>query len=354
MEYDITIGMDLGNRKHVVCALDRAGKVLFRSEVANTPEALEAFFRQHAGATVAMETGLCCRWISALSAKCGCDTVVGNARKLAAIWTSKRKNDENDALMIARLARADRELFHPVALRDDEHHAMVQLLELREIAVAQRTRIVNSVRGMCKACGVFLRKCDAGCFLSAARDGIPAREAWKFEPLLAQLELLRETIRKYDELVRDYSRRHFGKESELLRTVPGVGEITSSAYVAHVPDAKRFGRARDAGCYFGLTPGQDQSGDGDAPKRITKTGSTMVRTLLVNAANCILRASAPDSALKRYGERICARGGKIARRKAKTAVARKLAVVMLAMLKSGRPYDDALAARFAPAAEPAF
>ena len=80
MENDITIGMDLGNRKHVVCALDRAGKVLFRSEVANTPEALEAFFRQHAGATVAMETGLCCRWISALSAKCGCDTVVGNAR----------------------------------------------------------------------------------------------------------------------------------------------------------------------------------------------------------------------------------------------------------------------------------
>ena len=183
---------------------------------------------------------------------------------------------------------------------------------------------------------------------------MPAREAWKFEPLLAQLELLRETIRKYDELVRDYSRRHFGKESELLRTVPGVGEITSSAYVAHVPDAKGFGRARDAGCHFGLTPGQDQSGDGDAPKRITKTGGTMVRTLLVNAANYILRASSPDSALKRYGERICARGGKVARRKAKTAVARKLAVVMLAMLKSGRPYDDALAARFAPAAEPAF
>ena len=188
MENDITIGMDLGNRKHVVCALDRAGKVLFRSEVANTPEALEAFFRQHAGTTVAMETGLCCRWISALSAKCGCDTVVGNARKLAAIWTSKRKNDGNDALMIARLARADRELFHPVALRDDGRHAMVQLPELREIAVAQRTRIVNSVRGMCKACGVFLRKCDAGCFLSAARDGIPAREAWKFELRIIHLQ----------------------------------------------------------------------------------------------------------------------------------------------------------------------
>jgi len=354
MDNDITIGLDLGNRKHAVCALDAAGKVLFRTEVANTPEALREFFSRHSGATVAMETGLCCRWISALSRECGCDTVVGNARRLAAIWTSKRKNDENDALMIARLARADRELFCPVALRDDEHHDMVQLLELREIAVAQRTRIVNSVRGMCKARGVFLRKCDAGAFLSVAREGIPGREAWKFEPLLAQLELLRATLKKYDDLVHEHSRRHFGEGVELIQSIPGVGEVTSCAFVAHIPDAGRFGRARDAGCFFGLTPGQDQSGDGDAPKHITKTGSTMVRTLLVNAANYILRASSPDTALRRYGERICARGGKVARRKAKTAVARKLAVVMLAMLKSGRPYDDGLAAKPREDAAPAF
>ena len=70
-----------------------------------------------------------------------------------------------------------------------------------------------------------------------------------------------------------------------------------------------------------------------------------MRHLLVTAANYILRASSPDTALKRHGERICARGGKVARRKAKTAVARKLAVVMLAMLKSGKAYDDGLAAK---------
>ena len=64
----------------------------------------------------------------------------------------------------------------------------------------------------------------------------------------------------------------------------------------------------------------------------------------MTAANYVLRASSPDTALKRHGERICARGGKVARRKAKTAIARKLAVVMLAMLKSGKAYDDGLAA----------
>lgn len=355
MENDITIGLDLGNKKHTVCALDRAGKVLWRREVANTPEALKPFFEANAGATVAMETGLCCRWISALAKSCGCDAIVGNARKLAAIWQSKRKNDENDALLIAKLARADRELFHPVELRDDERHGMVQLIELREVVVSQRTQAVNSVRGLCKAHGVFIRKCDASCFHKLAMESIPAGIMWMFKPMLRHLKELASTIKRYDVMLEKYAQAHFKDEVELLQTIPGVGPVTSCSFVAHVADSERFGSARDAGAYFGLVPGQDQSGDRDAPKRITKVGSALVRHLLVTAANHILRKSSPDTALKRHGEHICARGGRIARRKAKTAVARKLAVVMLAMLKSGKPYDDGRAAKSgsgdAPAAE---
>jgi len=347
----ITIGMDLGNRKHTVCALDQTGNVLWRKDVANTPEALKPFFEENAGATVAMETGLCCRWISALAKSCGCDVLVGNARKLAAIWQSKQKNDENDALLIAELARASRRLFHPVELRDDERHEMVQLIELREVAVSQRTQAVNSVRGLCKAHGVFIPKCDASCFHKVAADAIPDGMAWKFKPMLRHLKEVAATIKRYDAMLEEYAQKHFKEEVELLRTVPGVGPITSCAFVALIADPGRFGSARDAGAYFGLTPGQDKSGDKDAPKHITKTGSALMRHLLVTAANHILRASSPDTALKRHGERICARGGKVARRKAKTAVARKLAVVMLAMLKSGKAYDDGIAAVKAGAGE---
>ena len=347
----ITIGMDLGNRKHTVCALDQTGNVLWRKDVANTPEALKPFFEENAGATVAMETGLCCRWVSALAKSCGCDALVGNARKLAAIWQSKQKNDENDALLIAKLARADRELFHPVELRDDERHEMVQIIELREVAVSQRTQAVNSVRGLCKAHGVFIPKCDASCFHKVAADAIPDGMAWKFKPMLRHLKEVAATIKRYDAMLEEYAQKHFKEEVELLRTVPGVGPITSCAFVALIADPGRFGSARDAGAYFGLTPGQDKSGDKDAPKHITKTGSALMRHLLVTAANHILRASSPDTALKRHGERICARGGKVARRKAKTAVARKLAVVMLAMLKSGKAYDDGIAAVKAGAGE---
>ena len=347
----ITIGMDLGNRKHTVCALDQTGNVLWRKDVANTPEALKPFFEENAGATVAMETGLCCRWVSALAKSCGCDALVGNARKLAAIWQSKQKNDENDALLIAELARASRRLFHPVELRDDERHEMVQVIELREVAVSQRTQAVNSVRGLCKAHGVFIPKCDASCFHKVAADAIPDGMAWKFKPMLRHLKEVAATIKRYDAMLEEYAQKHFKEEVELLRTVPGVGPITSCAFVALIADPGRFGSARDAGAYFGLTPGQDKSGDKDAPKHITKTGSALMRHLLVTAANHILRASSPDTALKRHGERICARGGKVARRKAKTAVARKLAVVMLAMLKSGKAYDDGIAAVKAGAGE---
>ncbi len=347
----ITIGMDLGNKRHTVCALDQAGKVMWRREVANTPEALKPFFEGNAGATVAMETGLCCRWISALAKTCGCNVLVGNARKLAAIWKNKQKNDENDALMIAELARASRRLFHPVELRDDKRHEMVQVIELREVAVSQRTQAVNSVRGLCKAHGVFIPKCDASCFHKVAADAIPDGMAWKFKPMLRHLKEVAATIKRYDAMLEEYAQKHFKEEVELLRTVPGVGPITSCAFVALIADPGRFGSTRDAGAYFGLTPGQDKSGDKDAPKHITKTGSALMRHLLVTAANHILRASSPDTALKRHGERICARGGKVARRKAKTAVARKLAVVMLAMLKSGKAYDDGIAAVKAGAGE---
>jgi Transposase and inactivated derivatives len=158
--------------------------------------------------------------------------------------------------------------------------------------------------------------------------------------MIERLDTIAENIQQYDWKIRDYADAHFAAEVALLQTIPGIGLITSCAFVALAPNPRKFGSPRDAGCYFGLTSGQDQSGDKDAPMHITKAGNMMMRKLLTTAANYVLRETSADSALKRYGMRICARGGKIARRKAKTAVARKLSVIMMAMLQSGEPYRD--------------
>ena len=119
--------------------------------------------------------------------------------------------------------------------------------------------------------------------------------------------------------------------------------MTAAAFLAAAGDVSTFGSARDAGPYFGLVPRQGQSGETDRQLRISKEGNEIVRRLLVTAANYIMGPFGKDSDLRRHGMRIAERGGKNARRRAKVAVARKLAVVMLAVLKGRcayRPLKD--------------
>lgn len=342
-----TIGLDLGNTFNKAVGLDAGGNVVLREDLRNDAATMKAFFEAHRGATVAMETGTHCRWIAALAAECGCHPVVGNARKLRLISESSRKNDWADAQKLARLCRSDRSLLHPVELHDDRHHRLYQLLRQRDALVSMRTALVNQLRGFAKAGGTMLPRCDARSFLSL-RDSMPPEFLRDFKPLLKTLEDLAKRIAAAEAILAEFVRRHFRKTDELLQTVPGVGPVASAAFIALVPDPGRFKSAREAGPYFGLVPKQDQSGDGDRPCRITHEGSSFMRKTLVNAANALLRKSARDTALKRFGERLGRRGqGKVVRRKAKVALARKLAVTMLAMARSGEDYRDA------PAPEPA-
>src|SRR5882757_1148132 len=107
---NITIGIDLGDRKHAACVLSAAGDILAESEVINTRECLTAFAQQHPGATFVMETGTHSPWVSRLLEALGHRVYVANARKLRAISTSTTKSDQEDARMLARLGRADPKL----------------------------------------------------------------------------------------------------------------------------------------------------------------------------------------------------------------------------------------------------
>ena len=344
MNDGITIGMDLGNKKHKAVGMDSHGKVVFRVELPNTLEELRAFFGRNGGATVGMETGTHCRWISALAREMGCRSIVGNARKLRLIFESSRKNDWRDAETLAELCRTSKTLFHPVELRSNERHKLFQMLKVRDALVTSRTRMVNSLRGLCKANGVILPKCDAAA-LPRHAGLIPEGDRGMFEPLLAEIDALSRAIREYDFKIEEYVDGHFKEDVGLLRTIPGVGLVTGASFVANVPAAGGFARPRDAGPYFGLVPRLDQSGDSDNPRHISKEGNDMVRRNLVTAANYIMREASRETELKRFGMRIAGPGkGKVAKRRAKTALARKLAVTMAAMLKNRTPYNGAVEA----------
>jgi transposase len=113
-----------------------------------------------------------------------------------------------------------------------------------------------------------------------------------------------------------------------LRQVKGVGPITSLAYVLTLEDPHRFAKSRSVGAYLGLRPKQHQSGDRDPQLRISKQGDAFLRRMLVQASHYILGPFGPDTDLRRFGERLSARGGRLARKKARVAVARKLAVLL--------------------------
>jgi len=331
------IGMDMGDKNHKAIGLSEDGEVVDRAEVPCTPEDVRAYLKRHPGALLAIETGTHCRWVSKLGLELGHEVLVGNARKLRMIWDSSRKNDWRDAEMLAKVARTDRSLLHPVTLRGDGDQRLMRLVKSRDLLVKGRTGIVNQIRGFCKSEGVRLPKCSAESFVRLEHEVPPAVRAVT-KPLFAILKELAKKIGLYDKMLADTVKRSHGEEAALLDTITGVGPVTTAAFLAAVGDVSTFGSARDAGPYFGLVPRQDQSGQIDKQLRISKEGNEIVRRLLVTAANYIMGPFGKDSDLRRHGMRIAERGGKNARKRAKVAVARKLAVLMLAILKSRSAY----------------
>ena len=123
-----------------------------------------------------------------------------------------------------------------------------------------------------------------------------------------------------------------------LMTVPGVGAVVSLTYRAAVDDPGRFKNSEAVGAFFGLTPRRYQSGETDAAGGITRVGDASVRTALHDAANALLTRVTRFSTLKRWAMEVAKRRGM---RRAKVALARKLAVVMHRIWTSGEPYRAA-------------
>lgn len=341
MDNCITIGMDLGDKKHAIVGLDAKANIVLRRWLPNDQDSLRTFFERNKGAEIGMETGTHCRWISVLATECGCKAYIGNAHKLRSIFGNTHKNDMRDAEEIANLLHENKRHFHPVMLRDQEHQDLVQLVKMREVAMTDRTRSINAIRGMAKANGARIADCDADSFhrqLKLVLMTLPDNLIRLFRPQIELLKAINATIKAYGKLIDRYRKQHFKEECALLETIPGIGPINSTSFVAFAGDVKRFRHACDVGPYFGLTAGRDQSSDKDEPKKITKEGNKFVRHLLVNAANNIMKASAANTELKQFALRVWGERGKIAKRKAKVALARKLAVTMAAMLRNGTAY----------------
>ena len=334
-----TIGVDLGDRRHAVCVLNAQGVMVAEAMIANTRECLTAFGQRYPGATIVMETGTHSPWVSRLFEARAHPVIVANARKLRAIAASVTKSDEADARMLARLGRADPALLSPVKHRGEATQRALVQLKVRDALVRARVSQMNSARFLVKSLGVPVpRGVKATAFVRKFREQTDAATAALVEPLLQVIDTLNAQIKQLDARLERIAADQY-PQTQRLRQVDGVGPLTALCFVLTVETPERFPATRSVGAYLGLVPRRDQSGNTDKQLPITKAGNAQLRCLLVNCAHYILGPFGPPSHLREVGERLAARGGKSAKKRAVIAVARKLAVTLLALWQSGAEYQ---------------
>jgi transposase len=156
--------------------------------------------------------------------------------------------------------------------------------------------------------------------------------------LLAEVETLNRRIAEYNSQIEKIAHEHY-PEVARLKKVNGVGTLIALTFVLTVDDPYRFRRSRDVGCYLGLRPGRRNSGNSQPQLRISKEGDSHLRRLMVQGAHYILGPFGTDCDLRSWGLRLAVRGGKNAKKRAVTAVARKLAVLLHKLWVSGEAYD---------------
>lgn len=338
------LSLDLGDRDSRYFVIDAAGASVAEGSVRTTREALGELFTRFAPQEVALEVGGHSPWVSRLAESKGIRTIVANARKLALITRNERKNDRADAELLARLARVDEKLLCPVRHRSEQSQKDLAILRARSELVATRTALINHVRGQVKSLGQRLSSCSTECFHKRVIEELPADLQPALLPVVQTIAHVTATIRSMEEQIEALAGERYPCNVALQQPA-GVGTLTALQYMLTIDNPARLKSSRQAGPFLGLAPGTRQSGDSNPQMRITKAGDRETRRLLVISANYILGCFGPDCDLRRFGLKIAARGGKNARKRAKVAVARKLAVLLHHLWVTGEVYDPFYNAR---------
>ena len=299
-------------------------------------EEAEKFYRDLAAqgrkVGVGMEASGHASWFERLLAELQCELWIGDAAEISAKRVRKQKTDRQDAQLILRLMMKDD--FPQIWVPSWENRDLRQLLWHRHRMVQARTRIMNQLQAVALNEGLRSKK---RLWREAGREQL---EAIRLAPwasqrrrdLLELLDRLNPTIAKLTQAIEE----EVGKcpAARRLQTHPGVGPLTALAFVLIIGKADRFQCGKQIASYLGLVPLEKSSGHQRRLGHITKQGNSLLRFLLVEAAQVTVR-SLPEWRSK-YVHLTMRRGRKIA----KVAMARKLAVRMYWMLRKGWDYGQ--------------
>jgi transposase len=334
MEHYAAIDVSLESAS--ICVVDASGRIVHEAKVASEPEVLIGWFSGLglAVARIGLEAGPLSQWLYAGMRDAGLPVELLETRHVrAAFKTMPVKTDRKDARGIAQLMRLG--WFRPVHCKSLPAQEVRALLTARKLLQSKTDDVEMSLRGVLRGFGLKVGPTTPRTFAARIRDLVADHPILSTiaEALLAARGTLFEQWQQLEKRLRSLARED--RRVQLLMTVPGVGAIVGLTYAAAIDDPDRFRSSKAVGAHFGLTPKKYQAGETDVTGRIAKTGDGGVRTALYEAANVILTRPVKSSTLKSWGMRLAARAGM---RKAKVALARKLAVVLHRMLADGTEF----------------
>jgi transposase len=332
-------GLDVSMAETHVCVVTGSGTVIHNAVVPSTPADIAAELAQVATCRrVVFETGRMAPLLYHGLSQLGLPVVCIESRQAyqALKMLATHKTDRNDARGLAHLARTG--FFKPVHVKSLPAHAVRSLIIARKKLVGQRVTLENQIRGLAVVFGVRLPRALSPAFIDQAlraSEGIPGLSA-AMRGLVAARTAVLAAIIAIDADIRRMVRA--SDACRRLMSIPGVGQLTALAFTAAVDDPGRFRRSRDIGAYLGLVPRRYQSGEVDYTGSISKCGDRRVRTLLYEAANVMLTRYKGSLKLKDWAFAVAQRS---TMRKARIALARRLAIIMLAMLRHGTEFKPA-------------
>ena len=318
-------GLDLSVKETGVCIVDDVGKIVREVKVRSEPQALLKVLTNPAYRfkRIGLEAGPLSQWLLSALAEAGLPAICVETRHMQAVLKAQiNKTDRNDARGIAQMMRAG--LYRPVHVKTLRSQKLRMLLTHRKLLQAKAIAVENDLRATLRNFGLKVGVVGTVKFDARIKELVEdVRDlAVLVEPLLVVRRVLREQIsvlhRRLLAIVRD------DDVCRRLMTVPGVGPVVALTYRVTVDVPVRFRKSKSVGAVFGLTCSKYQSGEIDRSGRISRCGDEMMRVMLYEAAQSMLR-SKKWSWLKAWAMQIARRRGM---KKAIVALARRLAVIM--------------------------
>jgi transposase len=321
------VGLDVSVKETAVCVVDEAGKVVLEQKVASEPDDIVTLLTSIGVdyGRVGIEAGPLSQWLVNGLAEADLPVICVETRHMKSLLKAQQinKSDRHDARGIAQMMRVG--LFKPVHVKTLASQEKRMLLTARKLVQRKMLDVEFDLRGTLRNFGLKVGVIGKAGFEARIRElveGLP-RLAAIVEPLLTIRRVMRQEFARLHKMLLDVVRQD--PVCRRLMTAPGVGAVVALTYRATVDQPQRFVHSRAVGAHVGLTPRRHQSGEIDYDGGISKSGDTMLRTMLYEAAQILLTQSRHWSWLKAWGMRVAQRRGM---RRAIVAVARRLAVIL--------------------------